>query len=77
MKLNLNPRTWPAADRQWVYRCGVAAVALLITYKVLPTDHAPLWLDLMANILGLGGAGAAAATADTTLRQQRADGVLD
>lgn len=73
----LTPATWPADRRQWVYRCGVAGIALLVAYKLLPTEHAPLWLDLLANILGVGGATAATVTADRTLRQQRADGVLE
>lgn len=74
---NLYPASWPAGRRQWLYRCGVAAVAILVAYQVLPTEHAPLWLDLLVNVLGLGGAGAAAATADTTLKAQRADGLLE
>lgn len=71
-----NPRLWPAEKRQWVYRSGLAAIALLLGYQIISPEHAPLWADLLANILGFTGATAAAATADRTLKHQRADGTV-
>lgn len=73
----LNPQSWPAEKRQWVYRSGVAGIAILIGYKLIAPEHAPLWLDLLAEIFGFGGGGAAALTADRTLKRQRADGTVD
>ena len=74
---NLDPRNWPAAQRQWVYRIGLACIALMLTYKLIGPEHAPLWIDLLANILGVGGGAAAAGTADVVLKGQRKDGVVE
>lgn len=65
-----------AAQRQWLYRIAVAAVILLVAYNVIGPEHAPLWLDLAANVLGLGLPVAASGTAATKLRGQIKDGTL-
>ncbi|AGI12975.1 holin [Mycobacterium phage Butters] len=60
------------ARRQWLYGIIVAAIALAVGYKVIAPEHAPMWLDLAANVLGIGGTG----TAGYMLSQQRKDGIL-
>ncbi|MGB0971624.1 MAG: phage holin [Mycobacterium sp.] len=63
--------------RQRLYGIAVVAIALLVTYKIVEPEHAPLWLDLAANILGLGVPTAAAGTANLVVRDQRRNGTLD
>lgn len=60
------------ARRQWLYGIIVAAIALAVAYKFIAPEHAPMWLDLAANVLGLGGTG----TAGVMLSRQRKDGIL-
>ncbi|ACI06245.1 holin [Mycobacterium phage BIB8] len=60
------------ARRQWLYGIIVAAIAVAVGYRVIAPEHAPLWLDLAANVLGIGGTG----TAGYMLSQQRKDGIL-
>ncbi|UGU31398.1 hypothetical protein LT350_00030 [Mycolicibacterium smegmatis] len=60
------------ARRQWLYGVAVSALAVAVLYKVVAPEHVPAWLDLIANILGVGGTG----TAAVVLNQQRKDGTL-
>ena len=62
--------------RQWLYGIAVVALALLGAYKIIDPAHAPLWLDLAANILGIGVPTAATGTATLVVRTQRRDGTL-
>ena len=63
--------------RQWLYGIAAVAIVLLGTYKIIDPAHAPLWLDLAANILGLGIPAAATSTATLVVRTQRKDGTLE
>lgn len=62
--------------RQWLYGIAVVALALLGAYKIVDPAHAPLWLDLIANVLGLGVPAAATGTATLVVRDQRRNGTL-
>lgn len=61
------------ARRQQLYYVASAALAILIAYNLVAPEHAPLWLDLAANILGIGGTG----TAAVVLKGQRKDGTVE
>ncbi|MEU9805433.1 hypothetical protein [Mycobacterium sp. NPDC050853] len=68
MKLpELTPRR-----RQWLYGIAVAAIAVAVAYKMIAPEHAPVWLDLAANVFGFGGT----STAGMMLSRQRKDGTL-
>ncbi|OHU29026.1 hypothetical protein [Mycobacteroides chelonae] len=58
--------------RQWLYGISVASIAVAVGYKAIAPEHAPLWLDLAANVFGIGGTG----TAGLMLNRQRKDGTL-
>ncbi|QRY48151.1 hypothetical protein JVX93_16015 [Mycolicibacterium boenickei] len=58
--------------RMWLYGVTVAGIAVAVGYKAIAPEHAPLWLDLAANVLGISGAG----TAGVMLNRQRKDGTL-
>lgn len=62
-----------AQHRNWLYGIACSALAVAITYKLIDPAHAPIWLDLAANILGIGGTGTAAAV----LKAQRTQGVIE
>ena len=62
-----------AQQRNWLYGIACALLAVAVTYKLIDPAHAPLWLDLAANILGIGGTG----TAAVVLKTQRADGTVE
>lgn len=68
----LSPR-----QRQWLYGVGVAAVGLLVTYKIIEPEHAPMWLDMFVNVVGIGAPGVATGTAAVVLNKQRRDGTLE
>lgn len=42
------PRT-----RRYIYRVGVAGIAVLVGYGVLTQEYAVLWIALLAPILGM------------------------
>lgn len=65
-----------AAQRQWLYRIAVAAIALLVFYNVIGPEHAPLWLDLAVNVLGVGVPTAASGTAALKINRQMKNGTL-
>ncbi|WP_166905923.1 hypothetical protein [Mycobacterium sp. DL440] len=58
--------------RQWLYGITVAAITVAVGYKAIAPEHAPMWLDLAANVLGISGTG----TAGVMLSRQRKDGTL-
>lgn len=62
-----------ARQRNWLYGIACAGLALAVPYKIVDPEHVPLWLDLAANILGVGGT----ATAAVVLKTQRADGTVE
>ncbi|SDD58122.1 2 TMS Phage Holin (M2 Hol) Family [Mycolicibacterium neoaurum] len=66
-----------ARQRQWLYGVALAAIALLVTYKIIDPAHAPLWLDLAVNVIGLGVPTAATGTATVVLKEQRKDGTVE
>lgn len=66
-----------ARQRQWLYGISLAAIALLVTYKIVDPAHAPLWLDLVVNIVGIGTPTAASGTAAVVLKEQRKDGTVE
>jgi hypothetical protein len=63
--------TSPAA-REWLYGIALAALAVATFYKIVSADALPLWLALIAGILGIGATG----TAAVKVHQQRNDGTL-
>ena len=69
----LNPRTWPAVDRQRIYDVALALGPLLIAYGLLSSSEVAMWLGVVGAALSVGGN----ATSAATLRQQRADGTLE
>jgi len=62
-----------AQHRNWLYGVACSTLLVLVAYNLVAPEHAPLWLDLTANILGIGGTG----TAAVVLKGQRKDGTLD
>ena len=60
-------------QRQWLYGIAASALAILVVYNVVNPEHVPLWLDLAANILGVGGT----TTAAVVLKSQREDGTVE
>ena len=66
-----------ARQRQWLYGLAVAAVAILVTYKVIDPAHAPLWLDLFINVVGIGTPAVASGTAAVVVKKQREDGTVE
>lgn len=66
-----------ARQRLWLYGSALTAIALLVTYKVIPSEHAPLWLDLVMNVIGIGTPTAALGTAAAVLNTQRKDGTVE
>lgn len=65
--------TISAKHRNWLYGIACSLLAVAVTYKVVDPAHAPVWLDLAANILGISGTG----TAAIVLKTQRAEGVIE
>ncbi|XTP37066.1 hypothetical protein ACORG1_12990 [Mycobacterium sp. TJFP1] len=66
-----------ARQRQRLYLAAVAAIALLVTYKVIDPAHAPLWLDLAVNVIGYGTPAVASGTAAAVVKKQREDGTVE
>lgn len=44
------------AVRRWAYGIATAAVPLLVVYGVIESETAPLWVALVASVLGTGTA---------------------
>lgn len=44
------------AVRRWAYGIATAAVPLLVIYGVIESETAPLWVALVASVLGTGTA---------------------
>ncbi|MCG7595937.1 hypothetical protein [Mycobacterium sp. PSTR-4-N] len=65
-----------AEQRQRLYGSAAAVLVLLGIYKIVAPEDAPLWLNLVANILGLGYPAVASTTATVVVKQQREDGTL-
>lgn len=42
--------------RRWAYAVATAAVPLLVIYGVIESETAPLWVALVASVLGTGTA---------------------
>lgn len=42
--------------RRWAYGVATAAVPLLVIYGVIESETAPLWVALVASVLGTGTA---------------------
>ncbi|WP_293785158.1 hypothetical protein [uncultured Aeromicrobium sp.] len=42
--------------RRYLYRVGLAVIALLVGYGVITEQHALLWVALLAPLLGLADA---------------------
>jgi protein-S-isoprenylcysteine O-methyltransferase Ste14 len=62
-----------AKQRQWLYGIVVAALPLLVVFKLVKPEDVPLWLALVGAVLGTGAAG----TAFAAVRRQRKDGTLE
>lgn len=62
-----------ARQRQALYYFAFAAMGLLVSYNIVGPEQAPLWMDVIANLIGLSGTGTAAAV----LRKQRRDGTVE
>lgn len=41
------------ASRRYLYRLGLAVIALLVGYGIVSEQHALLWVALLAPLLGL------------------------
>lgn len=51
------PVSWLTPQvRRWAYGVVTAAVPLLVIYGVIESDAAPLWVALVASVLGTGTA---------------------
>lgn len=68
----LDKLTTPKA-RNWLYGIAAAALTAAVAYNLVAPEHVPVWLDLAANILGVGGTG----TAAVVLKHQRKDGTVE
>jgi len=67
-----------ALHRQWLYTAAAIASAIipiLVAYKVIDTDVAGAWVNLIGVLGGLGTVGASTAAVMTS--RQRKDGTLD
>lgn len=42
----------PLWARKWLYGVAVALIPLLVAYGLMSTNEAPLWLALIAAVLG-------------------------
>jgi hypothetical protein len=40
-------------QRQYIYRVGIAGIAVLVGYGVLSQEYALLWAALLAPVLGM------------------------
>lgn len=52
--------------RAAIYRLVAAIFVLLVARGVILAEEAPLWLDIVSSLLGLGAAGLA--TANTSMK---------
>lgn len=64
--------TTPKA-RNWLYGIAFSGLTVAVAYNLVAPEHVPVWLDLAANLLGVGGTG----TAAVVLKQQRKDGTVE
>mgnify|MGYP001050337864 CR=1 FL=1 len=62
-----------AQQRNWFYGIATSIIAIAAAYKVVEPEHVPLWLDLAANILGVG----VGSTAAVVLKSQRDEGLIE
>lgn len=45
--------------RKWLYAVALAVLAILTAYDIIADEMAPLWINLIGAILGIGAAGMA------------------
>lgn len=51
------PLTWLTPDvRRWLYGIATALVPILVIYGVIESATAPMWIALVASVLGTGTA---------------------
>lgn len=51
------PLTWLTPDvRRWLYGIATALVPILVVYGVIESTTAPMWVALVASVLGTGTA---------------------
>lgn len=51
------PLTWLTPDvRRWLYGIATALVPILVVYGVIESSTAPMWVALVASVLGTGTA---------------------
>ena len=63
----------PSAEtRQWAYRVLFALVPIFAAFGYIAPEDVSLWLNLASALCGVSGIG----LANTTLKQQRADGIV-
>lgn len=58
--------------RQYLYTLTSTVIALLVGLNVVDAGQVPLWLNVVAAVLGLGSSTVAA----VAVSQQRRDGIL-
>jgi len=58
--------------RQYLYAVTSTVIALLVGLNVVDAGQTPLWLNVIAAVLGLGSSTVAA----VAVSQQRRDGIL-
>jgi len=58
--------------RQYLYAVTSTVIALLVGLNVVDAGQTPLWLNVVAAVLGLGSSTVAA----VAVSQQRRDGIL-
>lgn len=55
--LTLQPVGWLTPDvRRWLYGIATALVPILVVYGVIESSTAPMWVALVASVLGTGTA---------------------
>lgn len=51
------PLAWLTPDvRRWLYGIATALVPILVVYGVIESSAAPMWVALVASVLGTGTA---------------------
>ena len=55
--LTPQPLAWLTPDvRRWLYGIATALVPILVVYGVIEASTAPMWVALVASVLGTGTA---------------------
>lgn len=55
--LTPQPVAWLTPDvRRWLYGIATALVPILVVYGVIESSTAPMWVALVASVLGTGTA---------------------